>query len=55
MRQIMDNDKKNQQRCGICHRIVGVDYKGKKHKCNCTATYRDANRSLRHRDRHGII
>ncbi|KKN14027.1 hypothetical protein LCGC14_1000230 [marine sediment metagenome] len=51
----VDTDSKNQQRCEQCQRVVGTDCKGKKLKCSCAATYKSANKSLRRRDRHGII
>ena len=51
----VDADSKNQQRCKQCKRVVGTDCKGKKLKCNCAATYKSANKSLRRRDSHGII
>ena len=30
-----ESDKNNQQRCKDCGRIVGCDYRGRKHKCRC--------------------
>ena len=30
-----EQDKKNQQTCNKCGRIVGCDYHGRKHKCGC--------------------
>lgn len=29
-----ESDQKNQQRCPKCGRIVGCDYRGRKHKCS---------------------
>lgn len=31
----VDSNKRNQKRCTRCLRIVGVDYTGEKHKCEC--------------------
>jgi len=31
-----ESDKKNQQTCKHCGRIVGCDYRGRKHKCDCS-------------------
>lgn len=28
-----ESDVKNQNRCEHCGRVVGVDYRGRKHKC----------------------
>ena len=36
-----DSNKKNQQACKKCGRIVGVNYRGKKHKCDCQPTCGD--------------
>ena len=30
-----ESDKRNQQACKKCGRIVGCDYRGRKHKCGC--------------------
>ena len=30
-----EQDKQNQQNCKKCDRIVGCDYRGRKHKCDC--------------------
>ena len=30
-----ESDKRNQQTCKHCGRIVGCDYRGRKHKCGC--------------------
>ncbi len=30
-----ESDQQNQQKCGKCGRIVGCDYRGRKHKCDC--------------------
>ena len=33
-----ESDKRNQQACKHCGRIVGCDYRGRKHKCYCQQT-----------------
>ena len=30
-----NQDSRNQQRCSRCNKIVGCNYEGKKHRCNC--------------------
>lgn len=30
-----ESDKRNQQACSKCGRMVGCDYRGRKHKCIC--------------------
>ena len=30
-----ERNEQNVQRCEHCGRIVGCDYRGRKHKCNC--------------------
>lgn len=30
-----ESDKRNQQRCDKCGRIVGCDYRGRLRKCDC--------------------
>ena len=30
-----EQDKRNQQTCKHCGRIVGCDYRSRKHKCGC--------------------
>ena len=30
-----EKDEKNQLKCNKCGRIVGCDYRGRKHKCDC--------------------
>lgn len=40
----METDRKNQQRCKKCGRVVGCDYKGRKLKCNCRIKLTDGQR-----------
>ena len=35
LRSRIYRETKNQSRCGRCGRIVGCDYRGRQHKCNC--------------------
>jgi len=30
-----ESDQQNQQKCKHCGRIVGCNYRGRKHKCDC--------------------
>lgn len=38
-----ESDQKNQQKCKHCGRIVGCDYRGRKHKCECNQEGREMN------------